>query len=255
MILKKTAWKYNCNSIPEKDADEDELEDKAVELSAIAGGSLVHSLFTGGIDLSQEELVTPLSLHLPKVYSRRHLLFTSAPFLPMMLLSSEELLNLKGIQCLEGLTLLFENGELDKTTLEDMYFRRVLSAVTEHLLVKCPSKYIRCQATIWIKNMSPKFDVVARFFFIRGLFYSSRHSGFRGFVLTYLLKPQMQAALKAKDELVRSSSSPQKDEIATWFIGPSMKSWYSKIFSLPEGPETDLMQEQDTVMAALNLLR
>lgn len=234
----------------------DDIEDQTVDLSSIAGGSLIHALFSEGL-LRQEYPSAPSSsspdLHLPSVYSRRHLLFTAAPFLPSLLLSVEELLNLKGVQSLEALINLVSDSELDKLTLEDLYFRRVLSAVTEHLLVKCPSKYIRSKGVRWVKNLAPKFDPVARFFFIRGLFFSSHHAGFKGYVLTYLLKPEMEAALKERD--ISSSKKGEENDISRLFIGSNMKSFYARIFCLKDGPETDLMQQQDTIMAALNLLR
>lgn len=236
--------------------DDDETNEKPVDLTPIAGGSLVYALFSGGVDLSRREQGTSLSLHLPSVYSRRHLLLTAAPFLPMMLLSNEELLMLKGVHCLEALTILVGNEEFDESTLEDLYFRRLFSAVTEYLLVKCPSKLIRRRAVEWIKNLALKFSAAARFFYIRGLFYSSHHAGFKGYVLTYLLKPQIEAALRENDSRGQNPSEKCGGEDQTHsFVGPNMKSWYSKIFCMPDGPETDLMQHQDTIMAALNLLR
>jgi len=167
----------------------------------------------------------------------------------------DELLILKGVQTLESLTRSFESSSLDRDILADVYFRRVLSAVTERVLVRCPSKLIRRRAVEWIRDLAPKFDASGRFFYIRGLYYSSDHAGFKGYVLTFLLKPEIDLALKEKQKRLENGDSTTTDEETHSFIGPNMKSWYKKIFSLPDGVETDLMQHQDNCMAALNLLR
>ena len=242
----------------EEDGEEDdEAGEKIVELTRTAGGSLVHACFHESLDAIDDVSgsSSPRLFHLPAVYSRRHVLLLSAFFLPSLLLSDEELLILKGLQTLETLSRRLEANELDQNALEDLNFRRVLSAVTERVLVKCPSKLIRRRAVEWIKELAPKFDAAGRFFYIRGLYYSSAHAGFRGYLLTYLIKPEMEAALKERETREASTADGGVEHDAHSFIGPNMKSWFGKMFSLPNGAETDLMQQQDTIMAALNLLR
>ena len=239
----------------EDDANDEEVEEgeRMVELSWVSGGSLVHACFHEMIDVVDEDSSSssPRLFHLPAVYSRRHFLSLSAPFLPS-LLNDEELLIIKGVQTLESLTRSFEDASLDRDVLSDLHFRNVLSAVTERVLIRCPSKLIRRRAVEWIRDLAPKFDASGRFFYIRGLYYTSDHAGFKGYILTYLLKPEIEAALKRKDE---GCEKDTKGEEVHSFIGANMKSWFKAIFSLAEGVETDLMQHQDHCMAALNLLR
>ena len=232
-----------------EDEQEEEEGEKMVELTWVSGGSLVHACFHELLGGAAEDSSSQ-SFSLPAVYSQRHLLSLCAPFLPA-LLNDDELLILKGIKTLESLTRRFEDASLDRDVLSDLYFRRVLSAVTERVLIRCPSKLIRRRAVEWIRDLAPKFDASGRYFYVRGLYFNSDHAGFKGYVLTYLLKPEIEAALKRKDEGVE----PVEAEEAHSFIGSNMKSWFKTIFSLAEGVETDLMQHQDSCMAALNLLR
>ncbi|KAH1166586.1 hypothetical protein KIL84_015758 [Mauremys mutica] len=50
-------------------------------------------------------------------------------------------------------------------------------------------------------------------------------------------------------------TAPQKANDSKWFTGPQLVSLLDLVLLLPEGAETDLLQNSDRIMASLNLLR
>jgi len=232
----------------EEDCDEEEFEEgeRIPDLTPAVGGTVIHSTF-------HDQLANSDVCRLPIVYSAQHTLCFAAKFLPSLLLSDEELVVLKGLESLEALAQKLNRASLDKTTLEDVVLRRTMAAVTEKVLVKCPSKLIRRRSVEWVKGMAAKFEPSSRFYYIRGLYYSSGHPGFRGYIISHVLKPEIEDELNQEQKA--RSAGQDRDAESRLFVGPNMKSWFVKLFSLPEGVETDLLQHQDTVMASLNLLR
>ncbi|TMS09946.1 Glomulin [Larimichthys crocea] len=70
---------------------------------------------------------------------------------------------------------------------------------------------------------------------------TSNHSGVEGYVIKNI-KKQIDFAL-------------QPDNSNTWFEGVHLLPLLRKVLSLPDGPETDLLQYLDRIMESLNLLR
>ncbi|KAM7326653.1 hypothetical protein ACRRTK_015131 [Alexandromys fortis] len=85
-----------------------------------------------------------------------------------------------------------------------------------------------------------KLDSQGKHTLFRCLLNTSNHSGVEGFVIQNI-KNQIDASFK------KTSNK--------WFAGPQLISLLDLVLSLPEGAETDLLQNSDRIMASLNLLR
>lgn len=86
-----------------------------------------------------------------------------------------------------------------------------------------------------------KFDTEAKYRFFQYMLKTSNHSGVEGYIIKNI-KNQIDFAL-------------QPGNGNTWFEGVHLLPLLRKVLSLPDGPETDLLQYLDRVMESLNLLR
>uniref|UniRef100_A0A8C0GJ52 Glomulin, FKBP associated protein n=1 Tax=Chelonoidis abingdonii TaxID=106734 RepID=A0A8C0GJ52_CHEAB len=85
-----------------------------------------------------------------------------------------------------------------------------------------------------------KFDAEGKYILFRCLLKTSNHAGVEGYVIQNI-KNQIDLSLKVR--------------IFKWFTGPQLVSLLNLVLLLPEGAETDLLQNSDRIMASLNLLR
>ncbi|KAG7227178.1 hypothetical protein INR49_013977 [Caranx melampygus] len=86
-----------------------------------------------------------------------------------------------------------------------------------------------------------KFNTEAKYNFFQYLLKTSGHSGVEGYIIKNI-KNQIDLAL-------------QPGNSNTWFEGVHLLPLLRKVLTLPDGPETDLLQYLDRIMESLNLLR
>uniref|UniRef100_A0A3B3DNA0 Glomulin, FKBP associated protein a n=1 Tax=Oryzias melastigma TaxID=30732 RepID=A0A3B3DNA0_ORYME len=86
-----------------------------------------------------------------------------------------------------------------------------------------------------------KFDTEAKYRLFQYMLSTSNHSGVEGYIIKNI-RTQIHVALQPGNGNV-------------WFEGVHLLPLLRKVFSLPDGPETDLLQYLDRLMEALNLLR
>ncbi|CAB1317766.1 unnamed protein product [Coregonus sp. 'balchen'] len=86
-----------------------------------------------------------------------------------------------------------------------------------------------------------KFDTEAKYKFFQCMLKTSHHAGVEGYIIKNI-KNQIDFALK-----------PEKGN--EWFMGVHLLPLLHQVLCLPQGPETDLLQNLDRVMESLNLLR
>uniref|UniRef100_A0A7N8XXS7 Glomulin, FKBP associated protein a n=1 Tax=Mastacembelus armatus TaxID=205130 RepID=A0A7N8XXS7_9TELE len=86
-----------------------------------------------------------------------------------------------------------------------------------------------------------KFDTEAKYSFFQYMLKTSNHSGVEGYIIKNI-KSQIDLAL-------------QPGNGNAWFEGAHLLPLLRQVLSLPDGPETDLLQYLDRVMESLNLLR
>uniref|UniRef100_A0A8K9WLZ0 Glomulin, FKBP associated protein a n=1 Tax=Oncorhynchus mykiss TaxID=8022 RepID=A0A8K9WLZ0_ONCMY len=86
-----------------------------------------------------------------------------------------------------------------------------------------------------------KFDTEAKYKFFQCMLKTSHHAGVEGYIIKNI-KNQIDFAFK-----------PDKGN--EWFMGAHLFPLLRQVLCLPQGPETDLLQNMDRVMESLNLLR
>uniref|UniRef100_A0A8V5G0I9 Uncharacterized protein n=1 Tax=Melopsittacus undulatus TaxID=13146 RepID=A0A8V5G0I9_MELUD len=126
-----------------------------------------------------------------------------------------------------------------------MVFRNYVFLVQWQDLVKvmtlCPIEHLRKKSLNVLQLYINKFDTEGRHTLFRCLLKTSNHAGVEGYIIKNI-----------KDQIHLSLTKACGN---TWFTGHHLISLLDLVFLLPEGAETDLLQNSDRIMASLNLLR
>ncbi|KAF1634839.1 Glomulin, partial [Eudyptes filholi] len=109
------------------------------------------------------------------------------------------------------------------------------------VMTLCPIEHLRKKSLNILQLFIDKFDAEGKYTLFRCLLKTSNHAGVEGYVIKNI-KDQIHLSLtKACDNI--------------WFTGHHLVSLLDLVLLLPEGAETDLLQNSDRIMASLNLLR
>uniref|UniRef100_A0A8C4VTC8 Glomulin, FKBP associated protein n=1 Tax=Gopherus evgoodei TaxID=1825980 RepID=A0A8C4VTC8_9SAUR len=109
------------------------------------------------------------------------------------------------------------------------------------VMTLCPIEHLRKKSLKILQLYIDKFDAEGKYILFRCLLKTSNHAGVEGYVIQNI-KNQIDLSLK-------------KANGSKWFTGPQLVSLLDLVLLLPEGAETDLLQNSDRIMASLNLLR
>ncbi|OBS77915.1 hypothetical protein A6R68_19693 [Neotoma lepida] len=145
--------------------------------------------------------------------------------LPMVLRTEQSIFS-KGLELLENSLLRLEDNSLLFQYLEIKSFLTVPQGLVKAMTL-CPIETLVC--VIWGLTHESQC-----------LLNTSNHSGVEGFVIQNI-KNQIDVSFKTTCN--------------KWFAGPQLISLLDLVLFLPEGAETDLLQNSDRIMASLNLLR
>uniref|UniRef100_A0A8C3XXA4 Glomulin, FKBP associated protein n=1 Tax=Catharus ustulatus TaxID=91951 RepID=A0A8C3XXA4_CATUS len=107
------------------------------------------------------------------------------------------------------------------------------------IMTLCPMEHMGKKSLNILQLFIDKFDTEGKYTLFRCLLKTSNHAGVEGYIIKNI-KDQIHLALTY-------------DNI--WFTGHHLISLLDLVLSLPEGAETDLLQNSDRIMASLNLLR
>uniref|UniRef100_A0A8C9VKF2 Glomulin, FKBP associated protein b n=1 Tax=Scleropages formosus TaxID=113540 RepID=A0A8C9VKF2_SCLFO len=110
-----------------------------------------------------------------------------------------------------------------------------------NVMTLCPIQNLRTRALSVFQLSIDKFDMEAKYKFFRCMLKTSSHAGVEGYVIKNI-RNQIDFALKP------GNGNP-------WFLGIHLLPLLRLALSLPQGPETDLLQGLDRIMESLNLLR
>uniref|UniRef100_A0A452R671 Glomulin, FKBP associated protein n=1 Tax=Ursus americanus TaxID=9643 RepID=A0A452R671_URSAM len=102
-------------------------------------------------------------------------------------------------------------------------------------------KLMRKKSLAMLQLYINKLDSQGKYTLFRCLLNTSNHSGVEAFIIQNI-KNQIDLSLKGTHN-------------NKWFTGPQLISLLDLVLFLPEGAETDLLQNSDRIMASLNLLR
>ncbi|KAM6124420.1 LOW QUALITY PROTEIN: glomulin [Pterocles gutturalis] len=176
---------------------------------------------------------------LPMVFSPSYLLQCNMMHIEVLLIRTEESMLSKGLDLFESCLLRMEDNSLLHQYLE---FRDFIN--TPQVLVKvmtlCPIEQLRKKSLNILQLLIDKFDAEGKYTLFRCLLKTSNHAGVEGYIIKNI-KDQVHLSLMACDN--------------SWFTGHHLISLLDLVLSLPEGAETDLLQNSDRIMASLNLLR
>ncbi|XP_032478109.1 glomulin [Phocoena sinus] len=214
---KKTTWDY---------LEFEEEEDKQLSDSM---ASLAYLVFVQGISIDQ----------LPMVLSPSYLLQFNMGHIEVLLQRTEESVFSKGLYLLENGLLRIEDNSLLHQYLEIKSFLTVPQGLVK-VMTLCPTETLRKKGLAVLQLYINKLDPQGKYTLFRCLLNTSNHSGVEAFIIQNI-KNQIDMSLK------RTYNK--------WFTGPQLISLLDLVLFLPEGAETDLLQNSDRIMASLNLLR
>ena len=217
------------------DEDATELEDPDdydVEEEIPAGGILCLVYLTLGESLGMSKF--------PCVYTPQHILEFALPFVSTFLEKPVTFQIEKGLKLMKTWFTSLPDGSLsgDLMSLESLV-NSIIYLVK--VVVHCPSKETRQSALTIFPLILSKFDDKGRYLYLRYLLNKADHPGLLGYA-TYMPKDQIDRNLK------REGPSP-------YFMGSDLEKLLNYVFILPEGAASDLLEESDSVLGALNLLR
>ncbi|XP_058159160.1 glomulin isoform X2 [Dasypus novemcinctus] len=215
---KKRIWNY---------LEFEEEEDKQL---ADSMASLAYLVFVQGIGIDQ----------LPMVLSPSYLLQLNMGHVEGFLQRTEESVFSKGLNLLENGLLKMEDNSLLHHYLEIKSFLTVPQGLVK-VMILCPIETLRKKGLAVLQLYINKLDSQGKHTLFRCLLNTSNHSGVEAFIIQNI-KNQIDVSLKR---------IPNNK----WFTGPQLISLLDLILFLPEGAETDLLQNSDRIMASLNLLR
>ncbi|XP_057569046.1 glomulin isoform X2 [Hippopotamus amphibius kiboko] len=214
---KKKTWDY---------LEFEEEEDKQLSDSM---ASLAYLVFVQGISIDQ----------LPMVLSPSYLLQFNMGHIEVLLQRTEESIFSKGLDLLENGLLRIEDNSLFHQYLEIKSFLTVPQGLVK-VMTLCPIETLRKKGLAMLQLYINKLDPQGKYTLFRCLLNTSNHSGVEAFIIQNI-KNQIDISLK------RTYNK--------WFTGPQLISLLDLVLFLPEGAETDLLQNSDRIMASLNLLR
>ncbi|KAB0359230.1 hypothetical protein FD754_003386 [Muntiacus muntjak] len=214
---KKKIWNY---------LEFEEEEDKQLSESM---ASLAYLVFVQGISLDQ----------LPMVLSPSYLLQFNMGHIDVLLQRTEESVFSKGLDLLENGLLRIEDSSLLHQYLEIKSFLTVPQGLVK-VMTLCPIETLRKKGLAVLQLYINKLDPQGKYTLFRCLLNTSNHSGVEAFIIQNI-KNQIDMSLKKTHN--------------KWFTGPQLISLLDLVLFLPEGAETDLLQNSDRIMASLNLLR
>ncbi|XP_067892881.1 glomulin, FKBP associated protein a [Heterodontus francisci] len=192
--------------------------------------SLAYLLFVQHISIDQ----------FPAVYSPGYFLLFNMEYIAALISRTEESILSKGLELCEHCLLIIEDNNLSHKYLE---IKNILSVPQDlvKVMTLCPIEHLRKSSLKIFQQYIDKFDPEGKYKLFRCLLKTSHHAGVQGYIIQNI-KNQIDLALKPGNKNV-------------WFSGSQLIPLLHSVLSLPEGAETDLLQNTDRIMASLNLLR
>ncbi|XP_034558275.1 glomulin, FKBP associated protein a isoform X2 [Notolabrus celidotus] len=176
----------------------------------------------------------------PSVFSPVFTLRSNMEHIHLLLSRTEESRIQKGLELYEKSLVRVDDNSLPADLLEIKTFLKVPQDLVKVMTI-CPQHGLRTRGLKVFQMSIDKFDTQAKYNFFQYMLKTSKHSGVEGYVIKNI-KNQVDSAL-------------QPGNSNTWFEGVHLLPLLRKVLSLPDGPETDLLQYLDRIMESLNLLR
>ncbi|XP_060088169.1 glomulin [Heteronotia binoei] len=178
--------------------------------------------------------------YFPSVFHPSYILQCNMVHIQVLLERKEESVLSKGLDLLESCLLRLEDNSLFLQYLEFKSFITIPQDMVK-VMTLCPFECLRKKSLKLLQLYINKFEEEGKYTLFRCLLKTSNHSGVEAYIIQNI-KNQIDLSLKS----AKSSKC---------FTGLQLVSLLDAVFSLPEGAETDLLQNSDRIMASLNLLR
>ncbi|KFV85221.1 Glomulin, partial [Struthio camelus australis] len=178
--------------------------------------------------------------YFPVVVSPSYLLQCNMTHIEVLLKRTEESVLSKGLDLFESSLLRMEDNSLLHQYLEFSNFITVPQNLVK-VMTLCPIEHLRKKSLSILQLFIDKFDAEGKYTLFRCLLKTSNHAGVEGYIIQNI-----------KDQIHLSLTKVHDN---SWFTGHHLISLLDLVLLLPEGAETDLLQNSDRIMASLNLLR
>ncbi|NWW42988.1 GLMN protein, partial [Pedionomus torquatus] len=175
----------------------------------------------------------------PVVFSPSYLLQCNMRHIEVLLKRTEESMLSKGLDLFESCLLRMEDNSLLHRYLELRDFINVPQVLVK-VMTLCPIEHLRKKSLNILQLFIDKFEAEGKYTLFRCLLKTSNHAGVEGYIIKNI-KDQIHLSLTKACDI--------------WFTGHHLISLLDLVLLLPEGAETDLLQNSDRIMASLNLLR
>uniref|UniRef100_A0A8C7UDU3 Glomulin, FKBP associated protein a n=1 Tax=Oncorhynchus mykiss TaxID=8022 RepID=A0A8C7UDU3_ONCMY len=176
----------------------------------------------------------------PTVFSSVFVLQCNMEYINLFLSRTEESRLQKGLDLYEKSLVRVEDNSLPVQLMELKSFFSVPQNLVK-VMTLCPIQHLRIKGLKVLQLSIDKFDTEAKYKFFQCMLKTSHHAGVEGYIIKNI-KNQIDFAFK-----------PDKGN--EWFMGAHLFPLLRQVLCLPQGPETDLLQNMDRVMESLNLLR
>ncbi|XP_051556412.1 glomulin-like [Myxocyprinus asiaticus] len=176
----------------------------------------------------------------PAVLSPVFVLQCNMEYIELLLSRTEESHRQKGLELYEKSLIRVEDNSLLVDLLELKTFFSVPQNVVK-VMTLCPDQNLRTKGLKVFQLSIDKFNTEAKYKFFRGMLKTSHHAGVEGYIIKNI-KNQIEFSLKPGNG-------------NEWFLGKHLLPLLQLVLCLPQGPETDLLQNLDRIMESLNLLR
>ncbi|KAI7810164.1 glomulin, FKBP associated protein a isoform X1 [Triplophysa rosa] len=176
----------------------------------------------------------------PAVLSPVFILQCNMEYVELLLNRTEESRLQKGLELYEKSLVGVEDNSLPVDLLELKIFFSVPQNLVK-VMTLCPDQTLRTKGLKVFQLSIDKFSTEAKYKFFRGMLKTSHHAGVEGYLIKNI-KNQIDFSLKPCNG-------------NDWFLGKHLLPLLRLVLCLPQGPETDLLQNLDRIMESLNLLR
>ena len=146
----------------------------------------------------------------------------------------------KGLTLLKSTISRLSSQSVDYDYVESLYIKDTVSVVSQ-IAISCSDQNCRKIAIQLLPNLLDKFNMKGRNKFLKYLINCTPHGGIVGYAI-HMLKEEIDSSL--------SLSIP-----CEYFMGQPLCDLLRCVFSLPDGATTDILDQRDRILAALNLLR
>jgi hypothetical protein len=176
----------------------------------------------------------------PCVYSPLYIFQESLYLVVVLLKHSEELVVRKGLLLANAVLALVSEGSVPYDLLESPVHRAFVESLSE-VMIYCDVENYRKSAVLTLRSYLFKFDIKGQYLLMLNIPTVVNHAGVIGYLIMIL-----------KDMIIKTLDS---DITSPYLTGKTLYDLISEYCSLLHGAETDLIENADQIVSALNLIR